>query len=64
MFFLKKIVSEIGNVLGNFYFNYVNSFHLFFPLIGPYDLALIPIGAYEPRKLLQAQHICPEGKYK
>ena len=27
---------------------------------GPYDLALIPIGAYEPRSLMHAAHVDPE----
>ncbi|WP_051329205.1 MBL fold metallo-hydrolase [Geminicoccus roseus] len=27
---------------------------------GPVDLALVPIGAYEPRKLMQASHCTPE----
>eukprot|EP00388_Colpodella_angusta_P024584 GDKJ01064605.1.p1 GENE.GDKJ01064605.1~~GDKJ01064605.1.p1 ORF type:complete len:377 (+),score=51.14 GDKJ01064605.1:20-1150(+) len=27
--------------------------------LGPFDLCLIPIGAYQPRKFLQAQHIDP-----
>ncbi|HEX2529277.1 MAG TPA: MBL fold metallo-hydrolase [Geminicoccus sp.] len=30
------------------------------PLYGPVDLALLPIGAYEPRKLMQASHCTPE----
>lgn len=27
---------------------------------GPFDLAILPIGAYEPRELLAAQHVDPE----
>ena len=30
------------------------------PHFGPVDLALVPIGAYEPRKLMQASHCTPE----
>lgn len=30
------------------------------PQYGPVDLALMPIGAYEPRKLMQASHCTPE----
>ena len=30
------------------------------PHYGPVDLALVPIGAYEPRKLMQASHCTPE----
>ena len=26
---------------------------------GPFDLAILPIGAYEPRELLEAQHVDP-----
>ena len=26
---------------------------------GPFDLAILPIGAYEPRELLAAQHVDP-----
>ncbi|KAI0985224.1 hypothetical protein GJ496_006078 [Pomphorhynchus laevis] len=29
-------------------------------LVGPFDLAAIPIGAYEPRNILRMNHICPE----
>jgi L-ascorbate metabolism protein UlaG (beta-lactamase superfamily) len=28
--------------------------------IAPFDLALLPIGAYEPRPLMQAAHTTPE----
>ena len=34
------------------------------PQYGPVDLALIPIGAYEPRKLMRASHCTPEEAVK
>lgn len=29
-------------------------------MFGPFDLSVLPIGAYEPRELLKPQHISPE----
>ena len=31
---------------------------------GPFDLTIVPIGAYEPRKMMQASHCTPEEAVK
>ena len=31
---------------------------------GPFDLTIIPIGAYEPREMMQASHCTPEEAVK
>jgi len=43
---------------------YFGGFSLFAKLFGAFDLALMPLGAYEPRWYLSPQHMNPEESWK
>ena len=52
----------------SFYFagdsGYFHGFAEFGRRFGPLDLALLPIGTYEPRWFLQYQHMSPQDAYR